>query len=150
MIGPISLSNYPHVHMVSKTSQRFATEFDIMGLLSNFLDWFCYFCIGPVQCVLYINLKLYCRLAVSCFRRRAASFSPEKICLSGITDGQNIIGQVSLQYFGVPCQYDPPYSHFIHTPHTHTHTIHINLAKYNFVTWNTFITELQSSKVMNR
>jgi hypothetical protein len=90
MVGPISLSNYPHENMVSKTGQRVATEFDIMGLLQNFLDGFYYSCIGPVQCLLYINLKLYCGFVVSCLRQRAASLSPKKIGFSGITDGQII------------------------------------------------------------
>jgi hypothetical protein len=56
------------------------------------------------------------------------------------------LGQVSLEYFGVLCQYEST----ILTLHPHTtHAIHINLAKCNFVTWNTFSTELPSSKVMN-
>jgi len=39
--------------------------------------------------------------------------------------------QVSFEYFGVPCQYESTILTF--NPHT-TYAIHINLAKYNFVT----------------
>jgi hypothetical protein len=147
MVGPVSLSNYPHASMVSKTSQWVATEFDIMGLLWNLLEGFHFFCIGPVQFLLYINLKMYCSLAVRVSGGELlGSHLRSSVSLELLTDKLSL-GQVSLEYFGVPCQYESTILTF--RPHN-TRTIHINLAKHNFVTWNTFSTELPSSKGMNR
>ena len=52
-------------------------------------------------------------------------------------------GQVSLEYFGVPCQYEST----ILTFHPHIrHAIQLNLATYSVVTWKTFSTEMKSLK----
>jgi hypothetical protein len=102
-----------------------------MGPLEIFLEGFYYFCIDPIQCLLYINLKLCRSLTVSCLRRRAAGFLPNKLGFPGIRDGKVSLGQVSLEYFGVLRQYEST----ILTFHPHTaQAIHINVAKYNVVT----------------
>jgi len=72
-----------------------------------------------------------------------ASHLKSSVSMELLTDKVSL-AQVSFEYFGVPCQYESTILTF------HLHAIHIILAKYNFVTWDSFSTELSSSKVMNR
>jgi hypothetical protein len=72
-----------------------------------------------------------------------ASYLKSSVSLELVTEKVSL-GPASLEYFGVPCQYEST----ILTIHPYTtHAIHINLAKYNVVTWNTFNTELPFSKI---
>jgi hypothetical protein len=148
MVGPISLSNYPHANMVSKVVKDLWQNLVFwVRFKTSWKDFFFYFCIGPVHFLLYINLKLYCSLAVRVSGGELlGSHLRSSVTLELLTDKVSL-GQVSLEYFGVPCQYESTILTFY--PHN-TRTIHITLAKHNFVTWNTFSTELPSSKGMNR
>jgi hypothetical protein len=67
-----------------------------MGLMQNFLEGFYYFCIGPVQGLLYFNLKLYCSLAFQ-FSGGELSFSPKKLGFSVIMTDEVSLGEVSFE-----------------------------------------------------